>query len=609
VVTNLPGEAQPIPLSPIARIAWTLLILATLYVCYFSHLGAIGFVGPDEPRYAWIARDMAETDDWVTPRLYGKPWFEKPPLFYWGAALSFKLFGVSEAAARLPSAISALLATLSLAWLALRLYGAETARWLLFLLPTTVGMIGFSHAAATDMPFSAMLTVAMVAAAVVLRLVPAKPPSESSDVGAGLAPLASATPQSLPLAPSADTTPPHSPPGPPASTTPQFSGPLWPALILFGFFLGLAVLAKGPAAIILSGGAVFLWALFAKRWRDAFRLFHPAALASFLLTALPWYFLCASRNPDFFRIFIIEHNFKRYLTPEFQHLQAPWFYLPVLLVAFLPWTAIFLWSSFVGARLLWCKHHLNDATLLLLCWAGFCLVFFSISQSKLPGYILPSVPAICLLAAHSCAALGPVHRKSFRLTLLAAALLFSMLFGFAEWAAPRFSRANEMFGVTVGIVLGLFALANLILGGRYPASQNSNRLRLAAAISFIPILLALSLTDQLLASFFRWDPSGRSIAREIKLRNVPLEKFSVTGMNRGLQFSLNFYLHEEIKSWDRNSPSEGYVLTGSKYFRSLVPPTFVCEEVPYDYTTTGRFLYRIVPASSVNRIPGSGQLQ
>jgi len=74
-----------------ARIGWAILILATLYICYFSHLGAIGFVGPDEPRYAWIARDMAETGDWITPRLYGKPWFEKPPLFYWGAAVGFKL--------------------------------------------------------------------------------------------------------------------------------------------------------------------------------------------------------------------------------------------------------------------------------------------------------------------------------------------------------------------------------------------------------------------------------------------------------------------------------------------------------------------------------------
>src|ERR1700676_1127295 len=129
------------------KISWGVLILLSLYVCCFSHLGPFGFIGPDEPRYAWIARDMAESGDWVTPRLYGKPWFEKPVLYYWSAALCFKLFGVNEASARLPSAISALFATLVLAWLALRLYGAETARWVLLLLPTTVGMIGFSHRA------------------------------------------------------------------------------------------------------------------------------------------------------------------------------------------------------------------------------------------------------------------------------------------------------------------------------------------------------------------------------------------------------------------------------------------------------------------------------
>ena len=123
------------PLSGTARLLWALLILSTLYLCYFHNLGALGLVGPDEPRYAWIARDMAETGDWVTPRLYGQPWFEKPPLYYWGAAASFKLFGVSETTARLPSAICALLATLALAWLALRLYGAETARWLLSCCP------------------------------------------------------------------------------------------------------------------------------------------------------------------------------------------------------------------------------------------------------------------------------------------------------------------------------------------------------------------------------------------------------------------------------------------------------------------------------------------
>src|SRR5215470_902147 len=285
-------------------------------MCYFSHRGVVGFVGPDEPRYAWIARDMMETGDWVTPRLYGKPWFEKPPLYYWGAALSFKLFAVTEAAARLPSAVSALLATLAIAWLALRLYGAETARWVLLLLPTTVGMIGFSHAAATDMPFSAMLTIAMVAAAFVLGLIP------RNGVDGRI--------QSKLSYPSSSST----------SLT----------SFLFGLFLALAVLAKGPAAIILCGGGVLFWALFTERWRDAFRLLRPVTIAGFCITALPWYVICARRNPDFLRIFIIEHNFKRYLTPEFQHIQPFWYYAEIILLAFLPWAGVFLWSLIVGAQ-------------------------------------------------------------------------------------------------------------------------------------------------------------------------------------------------------------------------------------------------------------------
>ena len=145
MTATTPSFEQTTGAVSLRNASWAILILVTLCVCYFSHLGALGLVGPDEPRYAWIARDMAESGDWVTPRLYGRPWFEKPALYYWGAALSFKLFGVNDVTARLPSAFAALLATLGLAWLALRLEGWELARWVLLLLPSTVGMIGFSH--------------------------------------------------------------------------------------------------------------------------------------------------------------------------------------------------------------------------------------------------------------------------------------------------------------------------------------------------------------------------------------------------------------------------------------------------------------------------------
>jgi 4-amino-4-deoxy-L-arabinose transferase-like glycosyltransferase len=544
--------------SRAAQIGWGILICVTLYVCYFSHLGAIGFVGPDEPRYAWIARDMMETGDWVTPRLYGRPWFEKPPLFYWGAALSFKLFGVSEAAARLPSAFCALLATLGLAWLALRLYGAETARWLLLLLPTTVGMIGFSHAAATDMPFSGMLTIAMVCAAVVLGLTR----SENTPI--------------LPRTP-------------------------WLALLFFGFFLGLAVLAKGPAAIALCGGTVFFWALFTKRWRDALRLLHPAAIASFCLTALPWYVLCARRNPDFFRVFIIEHNFKRYLTPEFQHIQPFWFYGPVLLVAFLPWTALFLWSAVHGAIHLWRTRSTKESTWFLVCWAGFCVIFFSISQSKLPGYVLPTVPAVSLLTSCLCVSNAQTHKRSCRITLLLAAFFFFVLFALAEVIAPHISRGNESFGVTASIVLALLGATNFLFGILLPTSCNGGLRALAAAASVLPFLLALSLTDSLISAYFRWDPSGRTIARQLLVQKIPTERLFVPGMNRGMQYSLSFYLHQEVKTWDVDHPTEGYLLTGGlgcKYWSSR---PLACEKLPFDEKATGRFLYRVTIPDSVQR--------
>ena len=557
--------AENRPAGTAARIGWAILILATLYVCYFSHLGAIGFVGPDEPRYAWIARDMLETGDWVTPRLYGKPWFEKPPLFYWGAALCFKLSCVSEAAARLPSAISALLATLALAWLALRLYGAETARWLLLLLPTTVGMIGFSHAAATDMPFSAMLTIAMVCAAAVLGLTR----NENTPI--------------LPRTP-------------------------WLALILFGFFLGLAVLAKGPAAIILSGGAVFFWALFTKRWRDAFRLFHPPAIASFCLTALPWYILCARRNPDFFRIFIVEHNFKRFLTPEFQHIQPFWFYVPVLLVAFLPWIALFLWSVTEGTVKLWRTRSTSASTWLFLCWAGFCLIFFSISKSKLPGYILPSIPALCLIVTRACVTLTSTHRKSFRFSLITAAVFLFLLLALVRMVTPHIAFGNARFGAIAGLITALMAAANIFLGIFYPSWSATDLRKLLAASAVVPILLALSLTDVLLSSYFHWDPSGRALSEEIRRSGIPGQGLLARTMSRGQRYSLSFYLHNEVTEWEAEHPREGYLLTGSKYCRGILGSDLRCEEIPFNSQKTGFFLYRIERRSS-SELRDSGQPQ
>jgi 4-amino-4-deoxy-L-arabinose transferase-like glycosyltransferase len=515
-----------------ARIGWTILIVATLYVCYFSHLGAIGFVGPDEPRYAWVARDMVETGDWVTPHLYGKPWFEKPPLFYWGAALCFKLFGVSEAAARLPSAISALLATLAMAWLALRLYGAETARWLLLLLPTTVGMIGFSHAAATDMPFSSMLTIAMVAAAVAIGLT-------RND------------------------------------NTPSIPRTPWLALVLFGFFLGLAVLAKGPAAIILCGGAVFFWALFTKRWRNAFRLLHPVAIAAFSFTALPWYLLCARRNPDFFRVFLIEHNFKRYLTPEFQHVQPFWYYIPILVLAFLPWTLMFIASFTELVRGRKSDSLPSIAGSFFSCWAGFTVVFFSSSQSKLPGYILPALPPLAMLLAYELVLwakqTGAVPRwigttvGATGMTLAAALFFLGHRMPFAIDSFPP---------APIGLAsIGMFAagIAALVYGWRR---------RPAVALLIFVIALNLVLFGTLTRDA-RWSLDlGVSTrwAAKFAARSSPdwAANSATYKLRRSFQYSLNFYAHRELPQWSGGSTAYRWVFTSPNEMVQFKEKGFEC---------------------------------
>jgi 4-amino-4-deoxy-L-arabinose transferase-like glycosyltransferase len=488
--------------SRAARFGWLVLILATLYVCYFRNLGAIGFVGPDEPRYAWISRAMVETGEWVTPRLYGKPWFEKPALYYWEAALSFKVFGVSEVTARLPCAIAALLATLGVAWLAWQLYGAETALWLLLLLPTTVAMIGFSHAAATDMPFAAALTLAMICAAILLGL-----------VGNGDTPILPRTP--------------------------------WLALLSFGFFLGLAVLAKGPAAIVLAGGAVFLWALLTKRWRDAFRCLHLLAIASFCLTALPWYILCARRNPDFFRVFIIEHNFKRYLTPEFQHIQPFWFYVPILLLAVFPWTVLMLVSvkQFFDVRARGDSQRAQY--LFLLCWPAFTFLFFTASRSKLPGYVLPAVPPLVLLFTQAFARTTKwTSRRWLGLALGASFVAAALVFLAASKKLPTYIDVQPSpLSVQIATIAFLGGAVILLLGF---LRQQKAALLLAVGLS----LVLVERTNALLANI---DPGltarGSLLEAARTWPDFHLESAATWQLRRSLLYQLDFYAHSELPEW------------------------------------------------------------
>jgi 4-amino-4-deoxy-L-arabinose transferase-like glycosyltransferase len=537
-----------------ARLLWVLLILATLYLCYFHKLGAIGFVGPDEPRYAWIARDMAESGDLVTPRLYGQPWFEKPVLYYWAAAKTFKLFGVSEASARFPSAFCALLATLSMAWLAWKLYGAETARWLLLLLPTTVGMIGFSHAAATDMLFSGTLTIAMVFAAVVVGL------TRNSD-----SPILPRTP--------------------------------WLALLFLGFSLGLAVLAKGPAALILSGSAIFLWAAFARRWRDAFRCLHPVAILTFCATALPWYILCTRRNPDFFRVFIIEHNFKRFLTPEFQHIQPFWYYIPVILLATFPWTILLVCGITKAIRIPRETFADHTAVLFFLTWALFTILFFSISKSKLPGYILPALPAIVILVSHYAVHLLRENKYSFPWIFLLSGVAFILLgFGLQHYAGKL--AAIQCISPICGITrIWLIAVIGGIMVGVLGFIHKPQLSLLTVALTALFLLIEV---DRILPNL---DPGVSARDATLAVKNIwpdfSPQHAAAWQLNRSYVYQLSFYLHEEIPQWQSKQQKPEWLFVGKEKRQEAIQQGFKC--------ATYAIYPAVVPCQSVeslNRLSG-----
>ncbi len=505
------NEQPPIRSRAIAAPAfrtpfWSILLVAAAFsICLFSGLGALGFVGPDEPRYASVARAMAEKGDWITPRLNGRPWFEKPILYYWTAATTFRAFGVSEFAARLPSALAAALATLAVAWAAFRCYGKGTAWLTLLLLPCTISMVGFTRAATPDMLFSGLLAAAMVAA--------------SEMVGK------------------------------------EHAGNL--ARIVFGAFLGGATLAKGPAAVVLAGGSILLWAIAARRPRDSLRFLHPWAITAFCFTALPWYVLCAVRNPEFLRVFLVEHNVARYFTPVFHHPQPFWFFIPILLLAVLPWTLLLVGVARDAIQS--CRgHRLTDSPgLFFACWVIFPVLFFSASDSKLPGYILPAVPPLALLMARSLA-WASAQRSAWASGLLvgvgATYVVLALTAGY--WLQRLPPQAN----LTPNEVRGWLAVT--IAGGVAAAVLSGFRRPMAGTL-MAALLLAVLVEGANWRVLPRLDPqvSPRAAAGALLVRQGATGSLSVFGLQRAWKYGLDFYLHREVPEWTPDLPPSGWVYT------------------------------------------------
>jgi len=316
-----------------------LLLAVVCYVLFFHWLGKIGFLGPDEPRYSSIAREMFRSGDYITPRLNGSAWFEKPVLMYWGAALGYAIFGVGEFGARFPSALAATLSVFFVYFCGSKLWGQTTGMLAALVMSSSIGFFAFARAASMDMPLTACLTMALCSFLLAIN-------------------------------------------------TKGSESRRW--FYAFYAFLGLGALAKGPVAFVLPGASLFGFLLFRLRLNE-WKTWHPKGVLITIGIAAPWYIACTWLNGvGFLREFFLNHNFNRFTTNLYGHPHPFYFYLPVLVMLTFPWT--FLLISALRRR-----FDRNDA--LLACWIVVPMVFFSFSVSKLPGYILPVVPAIAMLCA------------------------------------------------------------------------------------------------------------------------------------------------------------------------------------------------------------------
>jgi 4-amino-4-deoxy-L-arabinose transferase-like glycosyltransferase len=340
------------------------------YVFFFHGLGSIGLIGPDEPRYTAVAREMYQTGDYITPRLHGETWFEKPPLMYWGAALGFPIFGVNEFAARLPSALFATASIFLMYFVCRKLWGQAAAVAASLILTTSVGYLAYARAASMDMLLSSCLTIALL----------------SFLMGCNF-------------------------------NTPNRRW--WFAA--FYAFIGLGVLAKGIVAIVLPALSLLGYLLVRGR-RGEWKEWHPLYAILIFVIAAPWFIAVIRANGyDFIQVFFVNHHFERFTTTIHGHTRPFYFYIPAMIMLTFPWTFMII----PGLRRIFDR---NDRALL---WFAIVpIVFFSFAGSKLPGYILMSVPPFAMLCAR---AISDASSRAFRIAVYieAGAMVFiGLAFGF-----------------------------------------------------------------------------------------------------------------------------------------------------------------------------------
>jgi 4-amino-4-deoxy-L-arabinose transferase-like glycosyltransferase len=394
------------------RPAYARLVLAACaLLLFFGGLGAFPLLEPDEGRYAEIPREMLAMRDFVTPRLNGVLYFEKPPLYYWLNAAALSVLERPEVACRLASACFGL-AGVGLAWvLGLSIGGRRTALGSAVVLGTSPFWLALSRADIIDMTLSFFLCATLVCFWLAQE-------REKRAPGERLA---------------------------------------W-----YGMFLAaaLATLTKGLIGFVIPGVVIFFYLLFARRWRLLLRVPWIGGVALFLLVAAPWHVLAARRNPDFLWYYFVHEHLLRYATPEANRQQPVWYFAAVLALGLLPWSGLLPAAGRLYRRGGAGRLRDRPGLIFLACWAGFVFLFFSASQSKVMPYILPAFPPLAVLIA-----LGMEEREGRSLALrIGGALGALVLTGLATaflWASLG---KVERFSSTFTPSLFLFALPALAAG-------------------------------------------------------------------------------------------------------------------------------------------------
>jgi len=413
----------------------TALLLALVAALLLLRLGTVPLIGPDEPRYARVAVEMQRASTWVRPTLQGEPWLEKPPLYYWMAGAAFRVFGETEAAARLPSIAALLLLTGATALFGARLYGSAAGLHAGFVAGTALLPFAYGRAATMDMLLAATVTVAI------------------GLLGLRLLGIAGRT-----------------------------------AVVAAATAAGLATLAKGPLGLLLPGLVIGGYLLTTREWRSLRELLAPGALVALGIVAVPWYAaILRDQGERFVSVFLLNHNLERFTSTIHNHPGPFWYYLPVLLAGLFPWSGL----AVPGFLCLTPRASLTDRFVLL--WLALPLVFFSLAGSKLPGYVLPCVPPLAILSGRAADRLVSDPATPQRWLQARIAGLVGLVLGALVAAAPALLFRDQEPLWRSAIPLGVWSLVIAFLFSRrvgLDAAGALATLRVGAAGLLVLIALA-----------------------------------------------------------------------------------------------------------------------